>query len=438
LRHEKRGCFMKVLLLSANTETINMAVLPVGLAGVAAAAEQAGHEIRVLNLMGTNDPAPALKNTISAFSPDVIGISLRNIDDQDMHHTRFLVEPVKQIIAACRQLTDAPLVLGGAGYSIFPQAALDYLQADIGIRGEGEAAFIQLLQKISEHADVSAIAGLYLPETGCRVERQYIRALHAHPVPLPDRHLPIPPTPGRSELWVPFQTRRGCPMNCSYCSTGAIEGRLIRKIPPERAVEALSRYTEAGFTRFFFVDNTFNLPPAYAERLCDAIINSGLSIAWRSIVYPWKITQQLASKMAEAGCTEVSLGFESGSEPVLKRLNKRFRPPDVRQAANIFKACRIARMGFLLLGGPGETRETALESLHWADSLGLDNMKLTVGIRIYPDTALATTAISEGIIAPADDLLIPKFYIQPELKTWLYETAAQWAAQRSHWFFKSP
>jgi hypothetical protein len=95
-------------------------------------------------------------------------------------------------------------------------------------------------------------------------------------------------------------------------------------------------------------------------------------------------------------------------------------------------------MGFLLLGGPGETRETVMESLRFAEALGLDSMKLTVGIRIYPETALAETAIAEGMISNEDTLLFPKFYIQPELKDWLFQTAAEWAERFPNWFFKSP
>lgn len=92
-------------------------------------------------------------------------------------------------------------------------------------------------------------------------------------------------------------------------------------------------------------------------------------------------------------------------------------------------------MGFLLLGGPGETRETVVESLEFVDSLPLDSVKLSVGIRIYPNTPLAHRAIAEGKITAHDDLFMPKFYVVEEIKEWLFETASQWAGQWPSWIF---
>lgn len=78
-------------------------------------------------------------------------------------------------------------------------------------------------------------------------------------------------------------------------------------------------------------------------------------------------------------------------------------------------------MGFLLLGGPGETRETVEESLAFAESLHLDSLRITVGIRIYPNTPLARRTVDEGAIRATDDLLAPTFYLAPGLAPWIHE-----------------
>lgn len=222
-------------------------------------------------------------------------------------------------------------------------------------------------------------------------------------------------------------------MDCSYCSTASIEGRIIRKNDPRKVAAAIARYVEAGLDHFFFVDNTFNLPNSYAEALCDHLIASGLKISWRCVLYPWKVGEDLVEKMAKAGCREVSLGFESGSEKILAAMNKKCRPSDIRCISERLQRHGIAAMGFLLFGGPGETRQTVRESLEYADSLPLVAMKVTIGIRIYPHTALARTAVREGVIDARDTLLVPRFYMAKGLEGWLRETVDGWRKKRPHW-----
>jgi radical SAM superfamily enzyme YgiQ (UPF0313 family) len=177
----------------------------------------------------------------------------------------------------------------------------------------------------------------------------------------------------------------------------------------------IARIAQAGFRRVYFVDNTFNLPPSYALELCQWITAQRLDISWRCILYPYDVPEELVRAMAEAGCVEVSLGFESGSARILRAMNKRFLPEEVRRISDLLATHGIRRLGFLLLGGPGETQASVEESLAFADSLHLDMLKTTVGIRIYPDTPLARTALREGAIAPGDDLLFPRFYMTPGL-----------------------
>jgi radical SAM superfamily enzyme YgiQ (UPF0313 family) len=142
-------------------------------------------------------------------------------------------------------------------------------------------------------------------------------------------------------------------------------------------------------------------------------------VMWRCILYPERVDEELVAAMAAAGCVEVALGFESGSTNVLREMNKRYSPADVRQTSALLRAHGIRRFGFLLLGGPGETRATVEESIAFATSLGLDGLRVTVGIRIYPGTPLAARAIDEGVIRPDEDLLNPRFYLAPGLEPWI-------------------
>ncbi len=421
---------MRVLLISANTEKINMPTLPLGLACVAAATQKAGHEVTIVDLMTEKDARSVLKGAIEGFRPDLIGISVRNIDDQNMAHPRFLLDPVKEIVAVCRRYSEGKIVLGGAGYSIFPEVALSFLCADMGIQGEGEVVFPDLIERIERGAGLLGLPGLYLPGQGLRCERMFAKNLDL--LPLPDASL-LSISFQKEKLWMPIQTRRGCPLSCSYCSTGMIEGRMLRRHSPETMVEWIARWRKAGVHQFYFVDNTFNLPPSYAKEICRKLIDEDLDIKWWSILYPKHVDKKLVAFMARAGCEQVSIGFESGSERILKNMNKRFTLDEVRQISEALSEQGIKRMGFLLLGGPGETRRSVEESLVFADSLKLDNLKITAGVRIYPHTPLAKKAIGEGMIASPHELLFPRFYLAEGLWDWLPETLRNWAATRPHW-----
>ncbi len=407
-----------------------MPALPLGLACVAAATQETGHEVAMVDLMAEKEAPSILKEAIEGFRPDLIGISVRNIDDQNMERPRFLLDPVKEIVARCRTLSGATIVLGGAGFSIFPKGTLSFLGADMGIQGEGEVIFPEVIRRIEQGASLAGLPGLYLPGRGLSCERMFAKSLDRLPLPHPD----LWSTPSRKEeLWMPVQTRRGCALGCSYCSTGMIEGRTLRRHSPEKIVEWIIRWRKTGVRHFYFVDNTFNLPATYAKEICRKLIDQDPDIRWWGILYPMHVDQELVAQMARSGCEQVSMGFESGSERILKNMNKRFTPGEVRRISELFSDQGIKQMGFLLLGSPGETRESVEESLVYADSLKLDSLKITAGIRIYPQTPLAKKAVEEGVIASDDELLFPRFYMARGLGDWLPETLKHWAATRPHW-----
>jgi radical SAM superfamily enzyme YgiQ (UPF0313 family) len=423
---------MRVLLVSGNREDLDIRVPALGLACIAATTEAAGHETRMLDLMAVEDPQSAIADAVSGFRPEVIGMSVRNIDDQRMKQTRFLLDQAREAVLWCRQTTDVPIVLGGAGFSILPQPVLKYLDAPFGIQGEGESVFPELLKRIQTRESVDHLPGVFQMGKPPPLRRAFSKELDQFP--LPDPALIVRSLSGAKNAPVPVQTRRGCPLLCSYCSTPTIEGKMVRWRNPDRIVSWMARWVAEGFRNFYFVDNTFNLPPSYATHLCAKIIEAGLDISWRCILFPGGLDEKLIEILARSGCNEVSLGFESGVESVLFHMKKQFALGDVRRAASLLRAHHIRTMGFLLLGGPGETRQTVRESLSFAESLELDAMKVSVGIRIYPDTEIARRAIQEGLLSSENDLLFPKFYLEKNLGVdWLYETAAEYASVKPNW-----
>ena len=422
---------MRVLMVSANTEKINMPTFPLGLSCVAQATLKAGHDLESLDLMAEGDTESVIRGAIETFQPDLIGISVRNVDDQNMADPKFLLDQARDVVTYCKNLSEAPIVLGGAGYSMFPQSALEYLGADMGIQGEGDGVFPVLLEFLEKGRSLSDFPGLYLRGRGLQGKRGFVKDLDS--LPLPDPHLFSTSTYEGEDFWVPVQTRRGCPMRCSYCSTETVEGSVIRKRSPGVMVGWLAQWVEAGFRRFQFVDNTFNLPPSYAATLCSQLAEAPFDITWRCILYPGNLEERLVKAMAKAGCREVSLGFESGCDGILEEMNKHFKSQDVRHAAKMLSDYGIHTTGFLMLGGPGENKDSVEESLEFVDALNLNALKITLGIRIYPYTKLAKISFEEGVIAEEDELLFPRFYMAKGLEDWLRETVEDRIRERPNW-----
>jgi radical SAM superfamily enzyme YgiQ (UPF0313 family) len=413
---------MRVLLVSSNTERISMVTIPVGLGLVAAATRRAGHAVAFLDLLAEADPVAAVHRAVDDFVPDVVGISVRNIDDQTREAPRFLLSQVRPVVEACRACTDAPLVLGGAGVSIFPAAALRYLGGDFAVAGDGEAVFPALLERLQAGRDPTGLPGVHVAGRTEALEPAFSEELGT--LPQWDDALRAVADPATADLWIPVQSRRGCPNDCSYCSTARIQGRRIRTRPAWQVARHVAALAALGFRHIYFVDNSFNIPETQARQLCQELGGLEPRVEWRCILYPHLVREDLVRAMAEAGCVEVALGFESGSPAVLREMNKRFTPGDVRKISDLLAAHGIRRRGFLLLGGPGETRETVEESLAFAASLNLEELRITVGIRIYPGTPLARRAVQEGVVSAADDLLFPRFYLAPGLEPWIHQRVA--------------
>ena len=408
-----------------------MLAIPWGMACVAAAARQNGHEVSLLDLILEDDPQAAIEKNISGMEPDIIGVSVRNIDDQDRKHPTFFLDKVKETIATCRRLSQASIVLGGAGYSIFPGASLDYLGADMGIQGEGEHVFVELLKRIELGIELSDLPGLYLRGHNNGFKSRFVADMDD--LTLPDTEMLSPYLARFEELWLPVQTRRGCFMRCSYCSTGMIEGFELRKRSPEIVVQRLSQYADAGFHRVYFVDNNFSVPKSQGLQICREMTKRKLDITWRCILNPMQVDEELVAAMAEAGCKEVSIGFESGCERILKNMNKHFTLENICRTSGLLKNYGVRRMGFLLLGGPGEIKESVQDSFTFAESLNLESLRVTAGIRIYPRTPLAEYAIEEGVISRNDNLLFPKFYFVKELEGWIDDVMMRWKEKHPEW-----
>lgn len=426
---------MRVLLISENRATTLLAPFPLGLAFVASGLRRAGHEVIVLDFMFLDSWEEELRATLSDFRPDAVGFSVRNIDNQDMQNTVFFLDGHVEIIRAVRRYSDAPIILGGAGFNINPAACLGYLGGDYGVYGEGEEEFALLLDAFESGRFDKVPGAVWKTDDHITVNSpQHINGKWTSPsygdFDVTAYHESKSELPG----CVTVQNKRGCHMNCIYCSTPHIEGTRCRVRDVRRSVDEMEGLnSEKDIRRFFVVDNVFNFPVPGAKDFCREIIARRMDVSWQAIMNPAFGDEELFDLMAQAGCRFISLGNESGHQLILKNLRKGFTLDNVKSAARRAKKSGIRFACFLLLGGPGETRDTVMESVEFVGELSPDMVTLKAGIRIYPGTELETIARKEGMIKEDDDLLHPAFYLSPAIREWVGDYMKETAAARENW-----
>ncbi len=431
---------MRVLLISENRCLDNLIPFPLGIACVASAARQAGHEVSCLDLMFSRDPVEHAVKRVRSFKPDCVGLSVRNIDNQDMHASRFFLPAVKEIADALKQETAAPIVLGGAGFTIFPLECLEYLGLEMGIVGEGERAFVELLERLRTGASLEDIPGLALRRDGAA--RVNPPGPHAWPglYPPPERDLfdvtRYNWTPGKRPPYVAnLQARRGCHLRCIYCTNPTVEGRAMRVRDPAAVADELACLEkDYGIGYAVFVDSLFNYPAEYTRELCREIGSRELALKWYCILNPLYCEPGILEALREAGCAGLSIGNESGCDDILASLKKGFTADDVIRSVTEAKKLGFNITCFLLLGGPGENEDTVRESVELMRELAPDQVTVTVGLRIYPGCELHDIALREGVVEPGQNLLYPAFYISPETEPWLFEHMRKICASQPTWF----
>jgi radical SAM superfamily enzyme YgiQ (UPF0313 family) len=417
---------MRVLLV--NTNRIKPAIGPIGLDYVADTLEAAGHHPDLLDLCFSDNPAADIAQASRKSAPDIIGVTIRNTDDCYLSSQAFFLPEIKDIIGILRRTFGVPVVLGGAGYSVAPKAVLEYCGADFGIAGEGELALVELLSALDQHSDLAHVPNLVYRNS--KSVRQ-TSSCSADLSRLPPRRRAFVDNSFyfRQGGQAGFETKRGCSMSCVYCADPVSKGRTVRLVPPQRVAAELSALVAQGIDHFHTCDSEFNLPANHARDVCRAIIDAGLAerIRWYAYCSPTPFDDETALLFKRAGCAGIDFGADSGCDEMLARLGRHFTSVDLARTAAACKRHGIAFMYDLLLGSPGETRETIRRTIDLMRRLKPDCVGLALGLRIYPGTPVAaainSTTTSDPALSPNlygarhdnRDFLKPVFFLSPDL-----------------------
>ncbi len=348
---------MRILLVSANRERLPSPVMPLGLLSVAAALRDA-HEVALVDLCFEEDAEAAVARAAAAFAPDLIGVGLRNLHGNDYRRDGRALDGWAAAVAAARRASGAPVVLGGAAFSLQPELLLARLGADGGVAGEGERAFRGL-------ADAVARGG-HVP-----------RLLRGEPGPLdglpaPARDLADPRYLGWDGT-ANLQTKRGCAFACAYCDYPELEGRAVRVRDPDAVADEVAALAERpGTSHLFIVDSVFNAPRAHALAVCRALAARGGPLPWVCYASPVSVDGELAEAMAAARCVGVEVGSDAGNDETLARLRKPFRLDAVARAHRAFAAAGVRECHTFVLGAFDETVDEVRRTLDYVAALDPD------------------------------------------------------------------
>lgn len=415
---------MRILLIYSNQSSELEPAPPVGLSYVATATRAAGHEVKLLDLAFARDLLGELASGIKSFKPEVVGLSIRNIDNVISQRfdspLKSLQEQVAVIRANARTPEDkpVPLVLGGPAVSILAERALAVFGADFAVVGEGETAFPLLLEALEKGTSLTGISGLCYSREG-KPARNPTTLLSAFAHSGMQQWISWKPYQRGGGTW-PIQTKRGCPMSCIYCAYPLVEGKHCRLREPADVVDEIERVLRDVRPRTFeFVDSTFNVPASHAKRICEEIIRRGVKANFTAMgVNPRDVPKDLFPLMKRAGFNSVMITAEAGCEPMLKNYCKGFTMQEVNSCLDHVAASGLKSMWFFMLGGPGETMETVEETIRFVETRLTGRQFFTVfftGIRILPSTVLARQAIEGGYISPETDFSEGVFYLSPEI-----------------------
>ena len=427
---------MRILLIATNRHRRLMSLMnaqpaPIGLAYIAGYLDPDRHSIEVLDLMFSEDYLADTEARVREFQPDLIGISLRNLDNSSYIDPQWALPITKEVIDKVRSLTDSPIVCGGPAFSLLPQECFSFLGPDLGIAGDGGETFAQLASCIESGETYHNLPGLVYRDTdGTLVCQGPAYSSFSKP-------------PRFDELDMARYDQSGFGIGIvtklddtfSHSMTGPEETTHWRVLKPVEDVvqEVREMKDRFGIRKVFFIDSGFNVPLPHAKALCNSLIDADLKVHWNSYLapVPEACDEEMLSLMKQAGSALVIMKGLGGPG-----LEEEGLEPSLQTLGDVCSRCDRAGIHYTIsqyFGEPGETRETVETKLDFLRGINPAIANLRVGTRVRPETPIAQAALQEGLIADESELIRPTFYIAEPVRDWIVNRLKAEAAANPRW-----
>jgi anaerobic magnesium-protoporphyrin IX monomethyl ester cyclase len=328
---------------------------PLGLGYLAAVLEQAGYRVDLVDMQAEGVRGPDLTRMVRERQPRVVGISTMVVTYRNGLRA---AQVVKQALPATK------VVVGGPQATFLVEETLACPAVDVLVRYEGEETLVELMHHYDgDGPALDRIRGIAFRDGG-RIYQTERRSLIADldSLPLPARHL------FKSQLYAKpgvLITARGCPSRCVFCAANALyPSPPYRARSPHLVVDEIEgMVNEHGLDSFLIADDTFTLCPERAMRICDLILERGLAVKWTCEARVNTMTPKLARKLAQAGCTGVQYGIETGNAEIMKRIRKGIKLDQVEKVVKLTQFAGLDIVCSFIVSHPWDTEETILQTI---------------------------------------------------------------------------
>ncbi len=332
---------------------------PLSLAWVAAIAEQAGHEVIIIDARTLRLSKEETLKRLNEFKPDIMGFMM----------TTYMFSDTLEWIRFLKKNLRIPVLVGGYNLRVYPRESLSHPEIDFGVLNQAYYTIPALFKELVKYyPDFNSVPGLIYKKDNKIIITPHPQKIDFNKFPNPARHL-LP-----NELYAEFTTERknftvmvtslGCPYKCRFCEAG---NSYYNARSPERVVNEIEEcYCEYGIREIDFFDYEFTCDRERVLRICNLLQEKNLDFSWACRSRVDTVDKILLEKMKKSGCSRIYFGLESGVQKILNNVDKRIT---VKQASSIIDICRnlkIKTLGFFLIGAPGDSRETVKKTVRFA------------------------------------------------------------------------
>jgi len=382
---------MKILLINPNRYH-TPPVPPLALEYLENAIRLSEHECRICDLCFEDDPAHALDTAIDEFTPDIAGLSIRNIDTVLFENNIFFLDDFKGYVSQLKK-KGVPLILGGAGYTFIPGGILEYLNADYGIEGPGERALVTALDMLEAGTlDTGTVIDGW--EAGIDPDMPVLRGKSidlAHYI--------------KKGGLAGFQTQKGCLGHCHYCGEGV--GQVFHR-SPESIVNELNVLAKQEITDYHLCDAEFNQDLAFCHAFLEHLIEHGPKISWALYMRTGPYDERLFELLKKSGAIMLTISVPTGPDSIA----------NAGKMIALAKKYELSVAVDLLLGFPGDTFDSVRADIEQMRSVAPDTVGVNATLRLAPSLPVTKTIMASkehrehlaGKISDNPELILPVFY----------------------------